>query len=117
MAEAMAMPAPNMAVRSALAAAKGMPPAATSAAAASGQTASTTAASPAEAAKASPSSAQPANAQAKPQAAVEGYEVKEQQSTSNVMTPEVRNWALAGFALLVALGFVFQARRRRGHFD
>ncbi len=109
MAEARAMPAPNMATRSALAGSKAQPPAAAAAKPAS------SAESPAATQAAAP---RPATAEAtktaKVENSVEGFEVKEQQKQASALPPEARNWALAGFALLVALGFVLKARRRKG---
>jgi cobaltochelatase CobN len=42
---------------------------------------------------------------------VEGFEVKEQSASQSVLSPEVRNWALAGFVVLVLIGAVWRARR------
>jgi len=111
MAEAKAMPAPNLGKQ-----------AVTTVAAASAAKAEPQAVPPAEAmpeANPTPSPAkspqQPVKTPAKsnPNAQVEGFEVKEQNKTLAGMTPEQRNWALAGFAVLVALGFAINARRRR----
>lgn len=46
-------------------------------------------------------------------ASVEGFEVKEQPAMSAGLTPAMRNWALAGFSVLVALGFGINAWRRK----
>lgn len=110
MAESKAMPAPNMGRQAALSPAN---------AAYSGQAAM---AAP-ESSSATPETPSPQSAMppAKPsptgktkaESQVEGYEVKEQANPLANLTPEQRNWALAGFAALVALGFGINARRRR----
>jgi len=118
MAEALAMPAPDVGLVSALSAANGAHVASPAAPSPSGAPADSVpnasyaaAAKPANAAKAVRTSG---SASSGPQ--VEGYEVKEQSSLTNALanlSPEARNWALAGFAGLVATGFAFNARCRR----
>ena len=109
MAEALAMPAPNVGRQSALSPANS----------ANAATAAAATAAPPTTASHAPTAAKPAakpatNSSSSPK--IEGYEVKAQNSTSNplaTLTPEERSWALAGFAALVALGFGFKAQRRR----
>lgn len=119
MAEARAMPAPDMATRSALAGGKAQPPAAAAAKPASSADSPTAANPAAQAAAPRPAGAQAAKSAepAKATTSVEGFEVQEQQKQTSVIPPAARNWALAGFALLVVLGFVLKARRRKGYFD
>jgi cobaltochelatase CobN len=66
---------------------------------------------------AQPTSAPKAVASSRPantDTAVEGFEVKETTLSQPVFSPEVRNWALAGFVVLVLLGFALRTRRGRG---
>jgi cobaltochelatase CobN len=44
---------------------------------------------------------------------VEGFEVKEQSASQSALSPEVRNWALGGFVVLVLIGAGWRARRSR----
>ena len=102
------MPAPNLGRQSALSPAN-------SALAANHEDALARPFAPAD----SPASEQPSSApekstgKAKPTPQVEGYEVKEQTNSFENLTPEERNLALGGFAVLVAVGFAFNARRRK----
>ena len=68
-------------------------------------------ATPAEKPSPTKSPQPPTKPNAKPQ--VDGFEVTEQKNSLASLTPEQRHWALAGFAVLVALGFATNARRRR----
>lgn len=109
MAEALAMPAPNIGRQSALSSAN-----AAHQTPATGTVASTATppASPPMTQSPAESAAKPVG-KAKPNSQIEGYEVKEQTRQLASLAPETRNWALAGFAVLVSLGFAFNARRRR----
>lgn len=105
MADAESMPAPNLGRQSALSAAN-------SALVPGGTAAATQPSAP----EASPANAQhpPVSAKALGKtASVDGYELEEQARLLGNMTPEVRNWALAGFAVLVLCGVGFNARRRK----
>ena len=102
MVEAKAMPAPNLGRQAALSAANSAYVANTS---------YNPIASPEAAATAPREPASKAKSNSSPQ--VEGYEVKEQSNPLASMSPEQRNWALAGFAVLVALGVFIRSRRRR----
>ena len=110
MAEAKAMPAPNMGRQAALSPANATYSGQAAMAAPESSSATPETSSPQSAmppAKPSPTGKTKAKSQ------VEGYEVKEQANPLANLTPEQRNWALAGFAALVALGFGINARRRR----
>ena len=102
MSDAESMPAPNLGRQSALSA--------TNSAMVSGAT--DTATTPASQ-EAPPANEPAANAKGKSVSKVEGYEVEEQTRLLGNITPEVRNWALTGFAVLVLSGFGFNARRRK----
>jgi len=104
MAEAVSMPAPNLGRQSALSSANAAYVSAAEAASPGSESAATP----------SPSAPEPKPAaKAKSGAPVEGFEVREQSSLLGGLSPEVRNWALAGFMALVVLGIAINARRRR----
>lgn len=106
MAEARAMAAPDPGRQSAMAAAARAAPPAAPGTAAAAQAAPPAQPQPAQAGK------PPATAAARSDAPVEGFELKEQQSLSQPIPPALRNWALAGFMVLVCLGMILRARRR-----
>ncbi|WP_319238495.1 cobaltochelatase subunit CobN [uncultured Propionivibrio sp.] len=102
MSDAESTPAPNLGRQSALSA--------TNSAMVSGAT--DTATTPASQ-EAPPANEPAANTKGKSVSKVEGFEVEEQTRRLGNMTPEVRNWALTGFAVLVLSGVGFNARRRK----
>lgn len=114
MAEARAMSVPDMAVRSAMAAATGgaRPSADPSGSPSSG---ATPASPPPSQPAATQPPAQPAKsgAAAKADAPVEGFEVKEQKRSPEALPVEATYWALAGLLALIVLGFGWGGLRRR----
>ena len=114
MAEAHAMPAPGRATRSALVGGKAQPLAAAAAKQASSPNSPAAENTAAQSATPRPASTLPAKPAepAKAESSIEGFEIKEQQSNISSLPPAARNWALAGFAVLVMLGFALKARRR-----
>lgn len=105
MAEARAMPAPNAGRQSALS-----PANAVGAASAAAAVPAASRGAPAMTPPPAPGRARGESGSA---ASVEGFEVKEQPAMSAGLTPAMRNWALAGFSVLVALGFGINAWRRK----
>lgn len=117
MAEAHAMPAPGRATRSALVGGKAQPLAAVAAKQVSSPNSPAAENTAAQSAAPRPASTLPAKPAepaepAKAESSIEGFEIKEQQSNISSLPPAARNWALAGFAVLVMLGFALKARRR-----
>ena len=117
MAEAHAMPAPGRATRSALVGGKAQPLAAVEAKQVSSPNSPAAENTAAQSAAPRPASTLPAKPAepaepAKAESSIEGFEIKEQQSNISSLPPAARNWALAGFAVLVMLGFALKARRR-----
>lgn len=115
MAEARAMPAPDLASRTAMATSNsgGSRPDSSPSSKASNDTSSATPSSSQQSTATSAVQAAKPTFEAKADTPVEGFEVKEQKSKPEALPPEATYLALAGLLALIVLGFGWSALRRR----